>query len=111
MNGVMDGFSMYFNNGLRMGHHLTEARVALGKGSSYSFHDWSGMVWKGVGGGMMNVRRWSCCIIWCWMVNVRSGIFDSSRSIIWTSVWYDRCSCGTGNEEARDLKISGTGLL
>lgn len=109
MNGIMDGFSMHFYNGLRVRHNLTEACVALGKGSSYSFHDWSGMVWKSIGGGVMNVWRW--CIIWCWMVNVGSGIFDSSRSIIWTSVWYNRCSCGAGNEKAQDLKISGTSLL
>lgn len=112
MNRVMNGLCVHFDNGLGMGHHLTEASIALGEGSSHCFDDRRCVVGQGVGGGMVHVRS-GCCVIWSGMMDEGSGVFHCSwcivragvRTGIWTGVWNNRCSCNGGNKQAQDLQM------
>lgn len=108
MNGIMNRFGVNFHNWRGMRYHLTETRVTLGEGGSdYSFSDRCGMVGKCMDGSRMDVGSGmnigSVSVNRCRM-DIWSGVFNGSWSVIGTDYRSDGCGKGEGGAKADELE-------
>lgn len=112
MDGVMHWLCVHLHYGLWVGHHLTEAGVALGQGRSHSLHNGRRMVGQGVGGSVVDIGGGGR-VVGSGVVHQGGSVLQGSRGrVVGAGVREDGGGRGRGREgyaedlEGRDFRGS-----